>query len=365
MLFVEYIGPMNLYEQLAELPIQIDSYELKALDRTFESGFTRPSTLVTLHGDAESGAGEDVVYDDLDHIAHRDVGPIHDLSGPGTLGELCELVAGLDLFPGAPPIRDFSRLYRRWAFESAALDLALRQAGRSLTDAVGRELRPLNFVASVRANPAEEGDADHVLAPIRSRLDAYPGLRFKLDPQPDWSDEVIGWLVESGSVDSLDLKGCYEDTPVDVEASAEFYTRFAQAFPDAWLEDPELNDETRPALEPYIDRVTWDAPIHSVADIENLSHKPRIVNVKPSRIGSLQELFGAYEYCEREGIGAYGGGQTELGVGRDHIQLLAALMHPETPNDVAPRGYNETNPPAGLPISPMELEAAASGFRFA
>jgi hypothetical protein len=285
---------MSLYTRLAELSIEIDSYRLTALDQTFESGFERPSTLITLSGGGEEGDGEDVVYDDLDHIAHRDVGAVHDLTGPATLGELCELVGSLDLFPDAPPVREFSRLYRRWAFESAALDLALRQAGRSLPDVLEREMSPLNFVASVRANPAEEGDAEHVLAPIRARLEAYPDLRFKLDPQPDWNDEVVGWLVASGAVDSLDFKGCYEDTPVDVEASAEFYSRMAEAFPDAWLEDPELNDETRPALAAHMDRVTWDAPIHSIADIESLAHKPRIVNVKPSRIGGLEELFGAY-----------------------------------------------------------------------
>ena len=51
-------------------------------------------------------------------------------------------------------------------------------------------------------------------------------------------------------------------------------------------------------------------------------------------------LFAAYDYCEERGIGAYGGGQFELGVGRGQIQLLAALFHPDTPNDVAPGGYN-------------------------
>ena len=100
----------------------------------------------------------------------------------------------------------------------------------------------------------------------------------------------------------------------------------------------------------------------SIADIENLTWKPRIVNVKPSRIGGLEDLFAAYAYCEREGIGAYGGGQTELSVGRDQIQYLAAMMHPDTPNDVAPSGYNETNVPAGLPTSPLELLPRSSGF---
>jgi hypothetical protein len=355
---------MSLFDRVAELPIEVSGYELTNLDRTFDSGFERPSTLITIRGGGEEGQGEDVVYDDLDHIAHRDAGPIHDLSGPATLGELCTLIGSLDLFP-APPIRDFSPRYRRWAYESAALDLALRQAGKPLSEVLGRPLQPLTFVCSVRANPVEEGGPEHALEPIRSRHEKYPGIRFKLDPQPDWTDEMIAWLLETGSVDSLDLKGCYKDTPVDVESSPEFYERIASAFPDAWLEDPELNDETRPVLEPHRERITWDAPIHSVADIDSLTWKPRIVNVKPSRIGGLEDLFAAYEYCEREDIGAYGGGQTELSVGRDQIQYLAAMMHPDTPNDVAPGGYNESEVPDGLPTSPLELEPAATGFGLA
>ena len=62
--------------------------------------------------------------------------------------------------------------------------------------------------------------------------------------------------------------------------------------------------------------------------------------MKPSRFGSIERLFAAYDYCEARGIGAYGGGQWELGPGRGHIQLLAALFHPDTPNDVAPREFN-------------------------
>ena len=99
-------------------------------------------------------------------------------------------------------------------------------------------------------------------------------------------------------------------------------------------------------LDPHSDRVTWDAVIHSVADIEALRWPPRTVNVKPSRFGSVERLFAAYDYCEAKEIGAYGGGQFELGVGRDQIQLLAALFHPKTPNDVAPAGSTSTPPPA-------------------
>ena len=70
-----------------------------------------------------------------------------------------------------------------------------------------------------------------------------------------------------------------------------------------------------------------------------------MVNVKPSRFGGLQRLCAGYDYCAERGIGAYGGGQFELGPGRGQIQYLASLFHPDTPNDVAPGGYNLTDPP--------------------
>src|SRR6187549_1626516 len=134
---------MSAYEQVAQLPIEVESYALEGHDREYSSGFTRPSTLIRMRGKGQEGLGEDVVYDVLDHIAHRDAGPAHDLSGPSTLGELCELLGELDLFAGAPPEREPSRHYRRWAYESAALDLALRQNGLALWEVVERDPRPL------------------------------------------------------------------------------------------------------------------------------------------------------------------------------------------------------------------------------
>jgi hypothetical protein len=101
--------------------------------------------------------------------------------------------------------------------------------------------------------------------------------------------------------------------------------------------------------------------IHSVEDIVSLPWPPRTVNVKPSRFGSVERLFAAYDYCEQHRIGAYGGGQWELGPGRGQIQLLAALFHPETPNDVAPREFN-LEPQPGLPSSPLRIAPRATGF---
>jgi L-alanine-DL-glutamate epimerase-like enolase superfamily enzyme len=349
------------FDRIAELPIEIESYELEGLD--FKVGdFERLTTVIHMRGGGEEGVGEDVVYDGLDHVALQAAGAVHDLTGPSTIGELCELTGGLDLFPEEPQ-RDVSRRYRRWAFESAALDLALRQAGQSLPQAVGRGPSPLVFVASMRLSQGE--DQPSSIEPLQRKRKHHPGLRFKLDPTNDWTDDLIAELVETGAVDSLDLKGFYKGTPVDVDTDPDLYRRVAEAFPDAWLEDPDLNDETRPVLEPHYGRVTWDAPIHAVADIEGLPFKPTMVNVKPSRIGGLEELCAAYDYCDANGIGAYGGGQWELGPGRGQIQYLACLFHPETPNDVAPTPYNnEREPGPEVPDSPLEPALAPTGFRW-
>jgi hypothetical protein len=248
--------------------------------------------------------------------------------------------------------------YRRWAFESAALDLALRQAGRSLADVLEREPRPVTFVVSSRMGEPP------TLDPVTRRLARYPDLRFKLDGTPDWSDELIAGLVETGAVDSIDFKGAYKGTPVDVDTDPAFYKRIAETFPDAWLEDPDLEDEAaREALRPYEDRITWDAPIHSIDDILAQRVLPKTVNLKPSRFGSIEALFAAYDFCEERGMGAYGGGQYELSVGRGQIQYLAAIFHPDAPNDIAPAGYDALDPEPGLPASPLDPDIDATGFR--
>jgi hypothetical protein len=353
---------VSSYEKIADLPLRIDSYELEGLEHKITEEMERLTTVIHLKGGGEEGVGEDVVYDALDHVALQDAGPVLDIAGEHTIASFGDLLDGLPLFP-SPPEREVSVNYRRWAFESAALDLALRQAGESLHGRLGREPRPVTFVVSMRLT-APGSDAVSTIEPVRKRLDVYPTLRFKLDPTNDWTDELIAQLVETGAVDSLDLKGQYKGTPVDVETDPELYRKLIEAFPDAWLEDPDVNEETKPILDPVSDRVTWDAVIHSVDDIESQPWKPKMVNIKPSRFGPLRGLFAGYDHCEANGIGAYGGGQWELGPGRGQIQYLAALFHPEAPNDVAPSGYNTAGTEPGLPSSPLEPAVSKTGFRW-
>jgi hypothetical protein len=238
----------SLWSRLGGLPLIVEGCEYDRLHATFAYEFERVTTQVRLVGAGTDGVGEDVSVFREDGTALHETRPSLPLAGEWTLAGFCDHLATLALWP-EPPEWDVALRFRNWAFESAALDLALRQAGRPLHEVIGLEPMPVRFV--------------------------------------NCSAEDIG-------------------TPLSA----------------------------------------------------------RVVNVKPSRIGGLQRLFEVYARCARERRPMYGGGMGELGVGRGQIELLAALFHPDAPNDVAPSAYNEDDPPGHLPASPLAPRPAPTGFRW-
>jgi hypothetical protein len=194
-----------------------------------------------------------------------------------------------DLFP-VEPIRESARDYRRWAFESAALDLALRQSGLSLQDAIGRAAQPVNFVVSTRI-----ADSSGVAA-LRALHAMDATLRFKLDPTPSWDDAVLAELASLEAVDVVDMKGLYRNATVAIEPDPDLYRRVFEALPEAWIEDPAVADDTIELLDRHRQRITWDVPVRSVGDIEALPWPPGLLNLKPARFGSLRRLFETYDY---------------------------------------------------------------------
>ncbi len=327
---------MATYDSLRTLPLHVDGYYLEPLEREVARGFTLRRTVIVLHGRGEEGRGEEVDYDPAQQARFQEQGGEMPLAGEHTLESFSLLQSG-------------QTEYRRWGLESAALDLALRQAGTSLGEAIGRTPQPLRFVVSTRVTN------------VLRWLELYPGLRFKLDPGSDWTDELVASLAATGCVDTVDFKGIYRGE-FGSAPDAELYRRIIEAFPDAWIEDPALTPATSAVLAEHRDRITWDAGIHDWTDVEALPFAPRALNCKPSRFGSVKRLFDFYDACEEQGIALYGGGQYELGPGRAQIQLLASLFHPGAPNDVAPDGFNVTEPVSGLPEPPLRIEPTA-GFR--
>ena len=347
-----------MYSRVADLPVRIERCQLRPLVRDTSSGFTKVSIVVRLTGDGHEGQGEDITWDQIDQIEQlRHAGDLSWLRGRRTLDEFSTLLGLADLFP-VEPIRESARDYRRWAFESAALDLALRQNGLSLQGALGRAAQPVNFVVSLRIADTSG------LAAVRALRGTGPALRFKLDPTPSWDHTLLAELASLAVVEVVDMKGLYRNATVAMDPDPDLYRRVFEALPEAWIEDPAVADDTIELLDRHRERITWDVPIRSVADIAALPWPPRLLNLKPARFGSVRRLFETYDYCEAQGISAYGGGMFEQGPGRGQLQYLASLFHPDGPNDLAPMGYNLQFGAGELPRPPLPPEPHEIGFRW-
>ena len=289
-------------QRIGGLKVEIDDYALERHEHVTPE-WTRVTTTIVMRGGGLEGRGEDVTYEVPEHDALAAADPV-DLSGVETFDEASNALA------------TFGNGYRRWGFESAVLDLALRQAGRRSaacsacrTGRCGSACRPAHDVRpwlevdarpGVQARPgADVGRPVHRLAGrqrprARARPEgALPGRRSS------------AWRPTSGSTspcrDRFD-----DDTTIE----------------DAWFADGWLD-----LFRGHEHRLAFDAIIHSVADIEALPILPRRMNIKPSRFGPVANLLATIEFCKAHRIALYGGGQTELGVGRDHIQALASLFY--------------------------------------
>ena len=131
---------MSTWERLAELAAARSRTTRSSRCRpSVSSDFERKSTVIHLRGRRRGGARRGR------HLRRRR--PRDPAGGrsrrcrsrdASRSASFCEHLAELSLFP-EPPQREVSARYRTWAYESAALDLALRQAGTTLHAALGRE----------------------------------------------------------------------------------------------------------------------------------------------------------------------------------------------------------------------------------
>jgi hypothetical protein len=337
-----------MWSRLAELELVVEDYSVERLERPPAFGHDRGTDLIRLAGGGQEGLGEDITT----YLPEGTAAPRLVLAGEWTLRSFCDHLATIEQWT-EPPKWDLALRWRNWGYESAALDLALRQAEQPLHEVLGLTPAPVRFVNSFGL-----GDPPQ-FATLQRRLDRYPDLRFKLDAEPTWDRALLEEIAATGAVETIDFKGRYGLEVKDPDALVPLYERVVDVFPNAILEDPHDEPGVAEVLAPHRDRVSFDAPIQSAGNIGDT----RVVNVKPSRIGSVRGLLEVYEACRERGVRMYGGGMGELGVARGQIELLASLFHPDGPNDVAPTPYNDEDISDGLPSSPLEPRPAATGFR--
>src|SRR5215217_5066091 len=204
----------SLWPRFAALPLVIEACEYDRLHAVLAYEFERFTTHVRLVGAGADGLGEDVSVFREDGTTLHERRPSLALEGEWTLAGFCDHLATLELWP-EPPEWEGALRFRNWAFESAALDLALRQAGRALHDVLGLEPQPVRFVNSLSLGKEPSFE------PLRRRLARSPGVRFKLDAEATWAPALVDQVAATGAVDTIDFKGHYGFEVEDPQALGE------------------------------------------------------------------------------------------------------------------------------------------------
>ena len=216
------------------------------------------------------------------------------------------------------------------------------------------------LVRPFRARPLRRSHAARHHAVARRR----PRLEFKLDPTPEWDERRMQEIAATGRVRALDFKAFYEGLaggrtpgPGAVPARRPRLPRML-----CWR-TPPCRGPTRVRFAGSEARFSFDAPIHSWADVKAVLRScPRTAFRFFASFFSTSSLRGsgrcarcstASTKAQAAGMTLYGGGQFELGVGREQIQAVASLFYADGPNDVAPRDYHGEARPAGAPRSPL------------
>lgn len=340
------------------LRFTLDQIRLRGLELQTGSGWRRQTTVVELVGEGCTGAGEDVTYSGKEQSAFQLVGAPPIPAGEYTLARFSAVLDALSpqQWFAQSPEQEASYHYRRWAFESAALDLALKQNHLHLEDCLHLEARPVHFAYSTGLGTPPS------VQQLRKAREQVPALAFKIDYDSAWTEELVQELADLGGVGVVDFKGHYHGSFSGPPPNPSDYAMVARLLPKAWLEDPAWTPECAQALAPYRNRIIWGAPLHLMRDLEALPFLPQCINIKPSRFATVERLLRILQWAQNNGVQMYGGGQFELGPGRRQVQHLASLAYPDATNDVAPVDFHQDLWPATLASGPLPAFAGVAGF---
>jgi L-alanine-DL-glutamate epimerase-like enolase superfamily enzyme len=315
----------RLHAALAALTVTVDDASGRCAEVAlpdYPDG-SRPTGVVTLAGREQRGMGECVAFSEAEQRTFRDDVVPRVPRGRGRLDEFLTAIYALTQQP-----------YERAALEAAAIDLALHQARTNCARLLGIEARAPRYVVSFGPTP------DPLAA-----LAAAGELTVKLDVHPGWDDRTLAALAESGRVAVLDWKG---------GGAHDEHERLHAALPEALVEDPApAGAPWSPAL---CARLVADAAVASAADVERPEVGTAAVNLKPARMGGVLEALDAAARCARLGREVYLGGMWEVGPGRQQLRVLAALLAPDAPNDIAPLTFAGARPPR------LRVDPAVIGF---
>ena len=219
------------------------------------------------------------------------------------------------------------------ALAVARTDAALRSRGRRLVEYLGeRHGRPADAVAST-AVLGRHRSVDGLLAEVQARCDEGAAMvKLKVSPRP--AD------LEAAAA----VRAAWPDLALAVDANGTLDRRSAGVLDGlglAYIEQPAPAEDllASAALAARLDTpVALDESITGVAAMRLALAvgAGQIVNVKPARLGGVDQAAEVARVAVDAGWPAFVGGMLESGVGRAAAVALAALPLFSLPTDIGP-----------------------------
>ena len=275
---------------------------------------TKEATIVEFVGDGVSGWGECVALAEPDYTSEY---------ADGAFEMLLRFLVPKWLH-GGPTAPDgvVGHQMAKASLEFAAVDLTLRQQGRSLAEALGviRTRVPAGVVVGL-GEPVSTGDEvawrigegySRVKLKVSGSLDieiltsmvaAFPNVVFAIDA----NGSLAGWdgLLDTRITDLDNLGLQFIEQPLatfDLDGHASLAER---------LQTP----------------ICLDEPLGSFVDVQRAVSMGacQVVNLKPGRVGGLAETLSIHDWCRSNQVGLWMGGMLETGIGRAMNLAIAAL----------------------------------------
>jgi O-succinylbenzoate synthase len=210
--------------------------------------------------------------------------------------------------------------YAKHALESALWDAHARTHGMSLKDALGgtRNVITPGVVIGIHSS------IDDLEASVQARV-AEGYRRIKLKIQPGWDLDVVRHaraIVGDEFILQVDANGAYSRADINVLCQLE-------EFNIQLLEQPFAADD----FESHVDLsaststpICLDESIMNVSDLMTAieMNACSVVNIKPSRVGSICDAVRLQEIATTHGLDSWVGGMLETGIGRASCLALAS-----------------------------------------
>ena len=370
-------------------PLRIDSITLhkaamplvEPLRTSFGVDATRPVILVEMRAGEYTGWGECTASDEPGycyetvgtafHILRRFVIPALVGQTFSTARDVRKLMAGVRGHP-----------LTKASIEGAVWEILAQAHGKSLADLLWEQQpldQPRKSKVSVGVSIGIQSTIDATLAIIEKRLkEGYGRIKLKIKP---------GWDVELAAA----VRAAYPDILLMLDANSAYTLADADhlaqmdRFNLLMLEQPLAHDdiyEHSKLQKRLATPICLDESILCANDVRLALEigACRIINLKPPRVGGLDEACAIHKVCYEIGTPLWIGGMLETGVGRAENIAVASLPGVTLPSDLSAtsRYFNPdiTEPPfmlnpdstidvpdqvgTGVSVQPERLQDAAA-----